>query len=81
MYCKYCGIRLRGNQTVLCSVCEALKDDAGKNAEEFSYSREELRDTRKKKPSVRRFVVSMMIAAVISYGAVFVSDVIAAAVH
>lgn len=76
MYCKYCGIRLRDNQTVLCSVCEALKDDMGKNSEMFSYSREELNDAKRKRPSVRRFVVSLMIAAIISYGASFVSDVV-----
>lgn len=81
MYCKYCGIRLRGNQTVLCSVCESLKDDMGNDSEMFSYSREELRDARKKKTSVRKFILSMTVAAVISYGAVFVSDVIAAAMH
>lgn len=81
MYCKYCGIRLRGNQTVLCSVCEALKDDMGKNSEMFSYSREELNDEKRKRPSVRRFVISMTVAAVISYGASFVFDVVAAAMH
>ena len=81
MYCKYCGIRLRGNQTVLCSVCESLKDDMGKNSEMFSYSREELNDERRKRPSVRRFVISMTVAAVISYGASFVFDVVAAAMH
>lgn len=76
MYCKYCGIRLRENQNVLCSVCEALKDDMGKNSETFSYSREELADEKRKKPSVRRLIVSLMIAAVISYGAAFVSDMV-----
>lgn len=76
MYCKYCGIRLSGNQTVLCSVCEALKDDMGKHSEEFCYSREEIADARKRKPFVRRFTVSMFVAAVLSYGASFAFDLI-----
>lgn len=81
MYCKYCGIRLRGNKKVLCSVCESLKNGVGKDSEEFSYSREELADARRKKPSARRFVVFMTVAAAISYGASFIFDVVAAAAH
>ncbi len=77
MFCKYCGIRLKGNETLFCSSCEEMKEELG-NTEFFYYSKEEVRAAKRSKPFINRFIVSMLVATVFSYGASFAVDLISA---